>query len=59
MTLAKFIETNIETLDVFIKEECSNAPVNREGIVTKEECRLWILNNENLYHWARMEGVKI
>lgn len=24
-----------------------------------EECRLWILNNEGLYLWAKSEGVRI
>jgi hypothetical protein len=53
MTLAEFIKENKEEIDRAIKSACNNCKLNNEGR------RLWILNDEGLYLWARSNGVKI
>lgn len=53
MTLKNFIKENREELDECIKRVCPNCRMN------DEERRLWILNDEGLYRWARSEGVRI
>ena len=53
MTLKDFIKENREEIDAAIKRVCDNARLN------DEERRLWILNDEGLYLWARREGVRI
>ena len=54
MTLKDFILKNRKELDVAIERACPNV-----GKITDEERRLWVLNDEGLYQWARSEGVKI
>lgn len=53
MTLKNFIRENLEELDACIKRACPNCRLN------DHERRLWILNDEGLYLWARSCGVKI
>jgi len=53
MTLREFIKENKEELDKAIKKVVPDAKLNNE------ERRLWILNDEGLYRWARSKGVKI
>jgi len=53
MTLQNFIKENREELDECIKRVCKNCRRN------DNERRLWILNDEGLYRWARSCGVKI
>ena len=53
MTMRDFIKENREELDECIKRVCPNCRLNNE------ERRLWILNDEGLYRWARSEGVRI
>jgi len=53
MTLREFIKENKEELDKAIKKVVPNVRLNNE------ERRLWILNDEGLYRWARSKGVKI
>ena len=54
MTLHAFIKANRVELDAAIRRVCPNIkPLN------DEERRLWILNDEGLYLWARSEGVRI
>jgi hypothetical protein len=53
MTLKNFIEENKEELDRCIKRVCPNCQMN------DNERRMWILNDEGLYCWARSEGVRI
>ena len=53
MTLRDFIKENKEELDACIKRVSPNASLN------DAERRLWVLNDESLYRWARSEGVKI
>jgi len=53
MTLKQFIRDNREELTAAILRACPNARVD------DEERRLWILNDEGLYRWARAAGCKI
>ncbi len=53
MTLQAFIKENRKEIDRCIERVVPSFPRN------DEERRLWILNDEGLYLWARSEGVKI
>lgn len=55
MRMDKFIQANKEQLDNAIKSKVKNSGFK----INNEERRLWILNDEGLYNWARSEGVKI
>jgi len=60
MTLRVFIREHRETLDVCILKALGRE--HSEGktyTINDEERRLWILNDEGLYNWARSEGVRI
>ena len=54
MSLKQFIRDNREDLDACITRACPNI-----GRLNDEERRLWVLNDEGLYNWARAEGVRI
>lgn len=56
MTLNTFIDTNRFELNACINKVLGEDPNKKQS---KEEIRLWILNDEGLYRWARSEGVKI
>jgi len=49
MTLKQFIKENRQEIDACTKSHYKN----------DEERRLWILNDEGLYKWARRSGVRI
>jgi hypothetical protein len=63
----------IKSIQTFIREhrkELTEAIINRlihhdsPGLkrnfrIDDEERRLWVLNDEGLYNWARSEGVKV
>jgi len=53
MTMQQFIKENREELDNAIQRAAPGSPRN------DSERRLWILNDEGLYRWARSEGVRI
>lgn len=53
MTMTQFIKDNRQELDECIQRICPNCKRN------DHERRLWILNDESLYQWAKSEGVKI
>jgi hypothetical protein len=53
MTFRNFIKENRQELDDCIRRVCPDIRIN------DEERRLWILNDEGLYRWARREGVLI
>ena len=53
MSLTQFIKENREELDACIKRVVPNCKLN------DSERRLWILNDEGLYNWARSERVNI
>ena len=54
MTLPQFIQKHRAELDAAIRVRCPNI-----GTLNDKERRLWVLNNEYLYQWARDEGVDI
>ena len=53
MTLKQFLKDNREEIDSAIKRVVPNVRLN------DSERRLWVLNDEGLYRWARREGVRI
>jgi len=53
MKLSDFIKENRDELDKYIQKQAPGSPK------TDNERRLWILNDEKLYNWARSENVKI
>jgi hypothetical protein len=53
MTLKEFIKENKDEIDAAIQMA---SPGTR---LSDSERRLWILNDEGLYRWAKIEGVKI
>lgn len=54
MTLQKFIKENRAETDAAIKR--ANP---KQDLFNDSERRLWILNDEGFYRWARSEGVRI
>uniref|UniRef100_A0A6M3LNC9 Uncharacterized protein n=1 Tax=viral metagenome TaxID=1070528 RepID=A0A6M3LNC9_9ZZZZ len=52
-SLRNWIKENRQEIDKGILRVCDNVKLN-DG-----ERRLWILNDEGLYNWARSEGVNI
>ena len=48
-TLSEFIREHRKEIDQYTKSHYQN----------DEERRVWILNDEGLYMWARSEGVRI
>jgi len=56
MTLRQFIKKHRAELDTCIARAIDE-PKNPRA--NDEERRMWILNDNELYHWARSEGVKI
>jgi len=55
MTLQQFIRDNRAELDAAIRRAQGGLLPRKND----EERRLWILNDEGLYNWARSEGVRI
>ena len=53
MTLKEFIKEHKEELVSLIQDTCGN--LNK---IDDNEIRLWILNDEGLYRWAKSENVK-
>ncbi len=56
-TLKQFIKDNRQELDKRIERVLGGPDQHR--FRNDEERRLWILNDEGLYLWARSKGVKI
>jgi len=54
LTLDKFVTKNKPQLEAEIRSICSN--INE---LTHKDIEMWVLSDENLYLWARREGVKI
>jgi hypothetical protein len=52
-SLTQFIKDNKTEIDNAILRVCNNCQLN------DRERRLWILNDEDLYSWAKSEEVKI
>lgn len=55
MTIREFIRKNRAELDAAIRRAIRRPPRR----LNDEERRLWILNDEGLYNWARAEGVRL
>ena len=55
MKLRDFIKENRTELDRLIRAALKDP----EFRLNDEERRLWVLNDEGLYNWARREGVPI
>lgn len=55
MTIRQFIRENRGDIDVVICKELGRF----DTPISDDERRLWILNNETLYLWARSKGVRI
>lgn len=53
MTIKDFIKEHRQELDDCIQRVAPGAPKS------DSERRLWILNDEGLYNWARSEGVRV
>lgn len=56
MTLKQFLKENRAELDACIARALGEGKNPRAN---DDERRLWVLNDEGLYRWARSEGVKI
>ena len=56
MTLATFIKENRVELDAAIARALRE---HTNPLPNDAERRLWILNDEGLYNWARSAGVRI
>ena len=56
MTLKQFIREHRAELDAAIARTIKQDTNPRAN---DDERRLWILNDEGLYHWARSEGVRL
>lgn len=56
MTLRQFIQEHRQELDQCIARALGRGDNPRAN---DAERRLWIMNDEGLYHWARSEGVRI
>jgi len=53
MTLQNFIRSHRTEIDDAIQQASPGSPKDAE------ERRLWVLNDERLYNWAKSEGVNI
>jgi hypothetical protein len=56
MTMKEFLRRNRSELDACIARALGR---ERNPIPNDNERRLWVLNDEGLYNWARREGVKV
>ena len=56
MTLKQFLKENRAELDACIARALGE---DKNPRANDDERRLWVLNDEGLYRWARSEGVKI
>jgi len=56
MTLKQFIKENRDEIDACIARALD---IDKNPRANDSERRLWILNDERLYRWARAAGVRI
>jgi len=56
MTLQQFIKDHRQELDDCIARAIKQ---DKNPRANDDERRLWVLNDEGLYNWARSEGVRI
>jgi hypothetical protein len=57
MSLRDFIKRHRKELDSYISKALGGTENHRYA--NDDERRVWVLNDEYLYNWARSEGVKI
>lgn len=55
MTMQQFIREHRQDLDACIRQALRQPELR----LNDRERRLWILNDEGLYAWARREGVRV
>lgn len=53
MDMRKFIRENRKMIDDAIKRSVPNARID------DDERRMWLLNDEGLYNWAKSSGVNV
>jgi hypothetical protein len=58
MSLQQFLKKNRKQIDECIIEALGGDPKSHR-YRNDEERRLWVLNDEGLYNWARSKGVDI
>lgn len=56
MRLSKFIQEHRKELDEYIAKQVHDEEGKRYN---DQERRMWVLNDEGLYLWARAEGCRI
>lgn len=56
MTLKQFITDNRAELDKCIAQALN---MDKNPLANDNERRLWVLNDEGLYRWAKSEGVNL
>ncbi len=56
MGIREFIKLNRDELTACVNRALGN---DEKESQTFEELRLWVLNDEGLYNWARREGCRI
>jgi len=52
-TMAAFLKEHRAEIDAAIRRQVPEARIDNH------ERRLWIMNDEGLYNWARAEGVRV
>ena len=53
-SLGKFMREHRAKLDAHIREKA-----NWKGSINNDDRHMWILNDEDLYRWAQLEGVDV
>ena len=53
MTMQEFIKQNRTLIDVVIETRMKGQPFRRDD----HERKLWVLNDEELYQWAKKAGI--
>ncbi len=56
MTMRDFIKANRAEIDTYIGQK---GTVSYGTVQNDTERRLWVLNDETLYRWARSAGVNV
>lgn len=60
MTIREFIKENKSELNLAIAHALGHDKCSIDCPEPSiEECRMWILNDEGLYNWAKSSGVRI
>ena len=58
--IREFIQENREEIDKAIRSALNRGRTTpMERTINDKDRRLWLINDEGLYHWALSEGVKV